>query len=53
MGMCHELGQQLLVSDGLLALIDPSGYHVVEKGEMQLRGKEEKIRLFGVKRRND
>ena len=49
-GKCNELDQKLLISEDLLANIDLKDEFVIEeKGEIELRGKARKLRLYGVK----
>ena len=48
-GKCNELNQRLLVSEDLLDFIKPGKeYSVEEKGEIELRGRTTKLRLYGI-----
>ena len=48
-GKCNELGQRLLVSSDLLAHIHlDDDFTIEEKGEIELRGKERKLPLYGI-----
>lgn len=48
--MCRELGENFLVSEQVYARVElPSELHGLPKGEVQLRGKSEPVRLFAVR----
>lgn len=48
-GKCNELNQKLLVSEDVLAFIpEENEFRVEEKGEIELRGKAQKLPLYGV-----
>lgn len=48
-GKCNELNQKLLISEDMLNRIDfKNEFEVKEKGEIELRGKAKKLRLYGV-----
>ncbi len=50
-GKCNDLGQKLLLSGELLNYIDlEDEFSVEEKGEIELRGKTDKLSLYGVQR---
>ena len=52
-GLCKELGVDLLVSEDVVKLMSgksPNGHLFVDKGSSELRGKQERVRVFGVKR---
>jgi len=47
---CHELKQRLLVSEDIFNYLDLDGYFTLEeKGKIELKGKSDKLRLYGVK----
>ena len=48
-GKCRELNQEFLISNDLLAVVDQKSIDVVELGELPLKGKVEKKRLYGIK----
>lgn len=49
-GKCNELKQQLLISEDMFNYIQLENDIIVEeKGEIELRGKANKLRLYGVK----
>lgn len=49
-GKCNELNQVLLISEDMLNYFHPGTEFIVEeKGEIELRGKAHKLRLYGVK----
>ena len=47
-GQCNTLGQKFLISEELLAIVDHTAYTIAEQGEIVLKGKTRKIRLYGV-----
>lgn len=50
--LCNALGADLIVSDALLKRIDlPPAYLTVPLGDAELRGRDEKMELFAVRRR--
>jgi len=50
-GKCNELNQKLLISEDMLNYLEfENDFVVEEKGEIELKGKVHKLRLFGVKR---
>lgn len=49
-GKCNELNQRLLVSEDMLKFIDfDTDFIIEEKGKIELRGKTDKLSLYGVK----
>jgi adenylate cyclase len=49
-GKCNELNQDLLVSGDMLSCIKHADNLLVEeKGEIELKGKRNKLRLYGIK----
>ena len=49
-GECNALQQKLLVSEDMLNYIDPGSEFIVEKmEEIELKGKEQKLSLYGVR----
>lgn len=47
---CNELGQKLLISADMLNCLHMEDYFIAEeKGEIELKGKANKLRLYGVK----
>ncbi|MGI9551094.1 MAG: adenylate/guanylate cyclase domain-containing protein [Aurantibacter sp.] len=49
-GQCNEKNAGLLVSENVIdSLVAGHGYEVVEKGEVLLRGKGERVRIFELK----
>jgi len=49
-GKCNELGQKLLVSKSMVSFIkNDKNFILKEKGEIELKGKSEKLLLYGVK----
>ena len=51
-GKCKELGQQLLISEDILNKIRlPDKFIAVQKGKIELRGKVEKLALYGISRK--
>lgn len=52
-GKCHELNQEFLISEDLLAIVDQTNIDIVEKGELSLKGKVQKISLYGIHRRKE
>ncbi len=49
-GKCNELGQKLLISGDMLTYLNlENEYGVEEKGEIELKGKSHKLRLYGVR----
>ncbi len=47
---CNELHQQLLISADMLKYLNPGNEFIIEAtGEMELRGKANKLMLYGVK----
>jgi len=49
-GKCNELTQDFLISEDMLAIVDHTNIDIAEQGELSLRGKVQKIRLYGVHR---
>ncbi len=48
-GKCNELGQKLLVSKNMLPFVKKNKkFMLKEKGEIELKGKAEKLSLYGV-----
>lgn len=48
-GKCNELGQKLLVSEAMLPYLQHANDYLVKvKGEIELRGKSQKLPLYGV-----
>ena len=48
-GKCNELEQQLLISEDMLGHLDfEKEFIVEEKGEIELRGKAQRLHLYGV-----
>jgi adenylate cyclase len=48
-GKCNELNQQLLISKDMLQYISHENEFIIEdKGEIALKGKSKKLRLYGV-----
>jgi len=47
-GKCKELKQELLISEDLLAIVDHTNIEIVEQGELSLKGKAQKIGLYGI-----
>ncbi len=48
-GTCNELNQRLLISEDMLQYIHPENDFIIEgKGQIVLRGKSKKLRLYGV-----
>lgn len=48
MGKCKELQQKILISKDLLALINQRNLDIADFGEFPLKGKSNKIGLYGV-----
>jgi adenylate cyclase len=49
-GKCHELKEKLLVSEDLLKYLDLNDFfRLEEKGQIELKGKMDKLSVFGVK----
>ncbi len=49
-GKCNELDQHLLISEDMLHYLSAEkDFTVEEKGEIELKGKAHKLRLYGVK----
>ncbi|MCB0489744.1 MAG: adenylate/guanylate cyclase domain-containing protein [Cyclobacteriaceae bacterium] len=52
-GKCNELNQDLLTSEDIIKMVDVGSEFIVEKkGEIELRGKADKLNLFGIRRAN-
>ena len=48
-GKCNELNQQLLISEDMLSHIPPENDFIIEEeGQIELKGKSQKLRLYGV-----
>lgn len=47
-GKCNEQNQGFLISDDLLAIVDHTNYNIVEQEEISLKGKTQKISLYGI-----
>ena len=47
-GKCKELKQDLLISEDLMATVHITSHTIVEQGELSLKGKAQKIALFGL-----
>ncbi len=47
-GKCKELNQVLLISEDLLNIVGHSNIDIVEKGKLLLKGKSQRIRIFGI-----
>ena len=47
-GKCNELNQKFLISEDLLAIADHTNIEIVEQGELLLKGKAQKISLYGI-----
>jgi adenylate cyclase len=47
-GKCNELNQELLISEDLRAIVENANIDIVEQGELSLKGKAQKITLYGV-----
>ena len=48
-GKCNELEQQLLISKSMLPFSqNDEKFLLIEKGEIELKGKSEKLSLYGV-----
>jgi adenylate cyclase len=53
-GKCHEFKQELLISGKLLNYIDLGGDFIIEEiGKIELKGKADKLALYGVKTKAD
>ena len=50
MGNCKELHQQLLISEDLLSRVGNTAFDWQEQGELLLKGKTQKIKLYGVEK---
>ena len=49
-GKCNELNQQLLISKDMLQYISHENEFIMEdKGEIALKGKSKKLRLYGIR----
>jgi adenylate cyclase len=47
---CNELNQKLLISGDMLNFINPGNeFNIEPKGEIELKGKAQKLSLYGVK----
>jgi len=49
-GKCHELNQEFLISEDILASVDHTNIDIVMQGELPLKGKAKKIGLYGIHR---
>ena len=49
---CNKLNCSLLISEDLLTLLPESKYNYEDRGNIQLRGKDEMIRLYSVTKQN-
>ncbi len=50
LGKCHDLDEDFLVSENIVREAFFKRFKVVEKGSFPLRGKEEQLKLYGVRR---
>lgn len=50
-GKCNELNQKLLISEEMFNYLDLEDFNLEEKGEIELKGKANKLSLYGVKQR--
>ena len=48
MGKCNELKQEFLISKELLSISNQSNIKIEEQGELTLKGKAQKLNLFGI-----
>lgn len=48
-GKCNELGENLLISSTVLEYLSGHNeFYIQEKDEIALKGKQEKLRLYGI-----
>ena len=47
-GMCNEKNATFLASETIVNLLDLKDYNLRDKGELELRGKNEKLRVFEI-----
>ena len=50
-GKCNELNQKLLISEEMFNYLDLEDFNLEEKGKIELKGKADKLSLYGVKQR--
>ena len=48
---CRELNSEFLISEDLMAILNESGYDIAAQGEIPLRGKTQKMNLYGISQR--
>ena len=48
---CRELNKEFLISEDLMAILNESGYDIAAQGEIPLRGKTQKMNLYGISQR--